>query len=518
MKKIWFILRILCTVSIIGYLFSGCNTQGDGLETQNNIEDQNQIEDSESEKADNNKISKEQQKSYSKQKEENQTTTSEQKNEKSNEAEEAKKEHIQTEDSENKTVEEDVKETDSDKIVNNEELKHQHTYSSLWLYNETYHWHQATCEHKDEVSDLSEHSYDEGHITNVPTTDQTGVLTYTCKVCGYKKNISVAKLKKHSFYLIGSSVREIKNAQTTFGKVYSYNYMCSNCGVTCTKHEGGRIGCTAAQWAAMREGLSVQDSLDNIDFNKKSNEVCTAYSDSIVLQGEIFTISYILNGGTNNNENPTEYTTGSSIILKDPVKLGEVFYGWYEDESFSGNRIYKIESTSASDRTFYAKWKIDSYTITFDTQGGSAIVPQVVPSNVKTLKPQNPTKENFDFVYWYYYDEYNQEREYYFGEYPGQNITLYAKWKAKPVSVPLSVSVLPESDIEVTKTQTENGYSFSVPSGYAVLGWYWDNIQISTESTISLGSDKLTKGTHILSLEAKTGDKYRSYTAEIKVE
>ena len=36
---------------------------------------------------------------------------------------------------------------------------HSHTYSDKWTHDDTYHWHKATCEHEDEVSDKAEHSY-----------------------------------------------------------------------------------------------------------------------------------------------------------------------------------------------------------------------------------------------------------------------------------------------------------------------------------------------------------------------
>ena len=34
-----------------------------------------------------------------------------------------------------------------------------HSYSEEWTTNETYHWHEATCEHSDEISGKAEHSY-----------------------------------------------------------------------------------------------------------------------------------------------------------------------------------------------------------------------------------------------------------------------------------------------------------------------------------------------------------------------
>lgn len=51
------------------------------------------------------------------------------------------------------------------------EEKHEHTFSSEWTYDETNHWHAATCEHKDEKSGVAAHTFSGD----------------TCTVCGYTK-------------------------------------------------------------------------------------------------------------------------------------------------------------------------------------------------------------------------------------------------------------------------------------------------------------------------------------------
>ena len=54
---------------------------------------------------------------------------------------------------------------------------HVHDYSSDWTSNETEHWHQAVCEHKDEVSDKSPHTWDGGVVTVNPTEETVGEKT-----------------------------------------------------------------------------------------------------------------------------------------------------------------------------------------------------------------------------------------------------------------------------------------------------------------------------------------------------
>lgn len=62
-----------------------------------------------------------------------------------------------------------------------------HTFSTDWKFTTTEHWHQATCEHTDQVSDKAEHIYGEGVVTKQPTCTLAGTTEYTCVVCGYTK-------------------------------------------------------------------------------------------------------------------------------------------------------------------------------------------------------------------------------------------------------------------------------------------------------------------------------------------
>lgn len=69
-------------------------------------------------------------------------------------------------------------------------------------------------------------------------------------------------------------------------------------------------------------------------------------------------INYILNGGVNNSENPSTYTTADRIKLKEPTKDGYTFEGWYTSSKFDIiSRISEIASGNAQDISVYAKWK-----------------------------------------------------------------------------------------------------------------------------------------------------------------
>ena len=56
--------------------------------------------------------------------------------------------------------------------------KHEHTFSEEWDYDETYHWHNSTCEHE-LIKDKAEHKFVE-HID-----ESKQIVSYDCSVCGY---------------------------------------------------------------------------------------------------------------------------------------------------------------------------------------------------------------------------------------------------------------------------------------------------------------------------------------------
>ena len=87
----------------------------------------------------------------------------------------------------------------------------------------------------------------------------------------------------------------------------------------------------------------------------------------------IYTITYVLDGGQNSPENPTEYTEGQSIRLKEPTKSEYKFLGWYTEDD---KLIEKIEKDMSGNITLYAKWEElqqnkSEYRITYNLNGGN---------------------------------------------------------------------------------------------------------------------------------------------------
>jgi uncharacterized repeat protein (TIGR02543 family) len=69
-----------------------------------------------------------------------------------------------------------------------------------------------------------------------------------------------------------------------------------------------------------------------------------------------YTITYNLNGGTNNSANPPSYTVESpAITLADPSRANYTFGGWHDDAGLV-IATTGIPAGSTGNKTFYAKW------------------------------------------------------------------------------------------------------------------------------------------------------------------
>ena len=89
----------------------------------------------------------------------------------------------------------------------------------------------------------------------------------------------------------------------------------------------------------------------------------------------------------------------ASVITapKNPTKEGYTFLGW-----FDGNDVKFVEGATVplNGVTYTAKWQINQYTITFDTDGGSTVDAITLPYGSQVVAPENPTKTGYTFAGW----------------------------------------------------------------------------------------------------------------------
>ena len=123
-------------------------------------------------------------------------------------------------------------------------LEHDHIWGSSWSTDENAHWHECTYEFNDcDITDntqkagYGEHTFDEGEVTTEATCTETGVMTYTCTVCGYEKTEEIPAAG-HKF----SSWKTV-SAATVFAPK-KQERTCSICGEKETRNSGSKLKAT----------------------------------------------------------------------------------------------------------------------------------------------------------------------------------------------------------------------------------------------------------------------------------
>ncbi|MCM1568095.1 MAG: InlB B-repeat-containing protein [Roseburia sp.] len=186
----------------------------------------------------------------------------------------------------------------------------------------------------------------------------------------------------------------------------------------------------------------VRDSQYNTSaFNKKYPMGKTNYNPDKDSANKKYTITYKLNGGKNSSKNPSTYTKSSATItLKNPTRTGYTFKGWYSDKNFK-NKVTKISKGSTGNKTLYAKWAANKYTVVFNGNNNT----NNVKMSSKTYKygtsyklPANTFKRTgYTFTGW------NTKKDGSGKSYSnkasvknlttksGGKVTLYAQWKKK---------------------------------------------------------------------------------------
>ena len=84
-----------------------------------------------------------------------------------------------------------------------------------------------------------------------------------------------------------------------------------------------------------------------------------------------------------------------------------------------------------SDLTVTAQYSRDTYTVTFDSQEGSAVDPQTVAHGQTALEPDAPTRDGYTFEGWYTEDTFGTAWD--FDDPITGDLTLYARWTALPI-------------------------------------------------------------------------------------
>ncbi|GEM_PF-4157507 len=170
----------------------------------------------------------------------------------------------------------------------------------------------------------------------------------------------------------------------------------------------------------------------------------------------------------------TQYNIEQDITFMIPDnKIGYNFAGWFETSDFSGDSISGWTKGQKTGRIFvYAKWEPKTYTINFDSCGGTTVSSQVISYNSVVIQPEDPIYNDQNFMGWYLDSEqtimFDFSKPFVFPESfeDTENVTLYAKWGKFVYIEGASVSKWWEFDARYTKYYFSTCDTFTIPNLY----------------------------------------------------
>lgn len=191
-----------------------------------------------------------------------------------------------------------------------------------------------------------------------------------------------------------------------------------------------------------------------------------------------YTLSFNAQGGAVDPSSKSVTYNSAVGVLPTPTKTNYTFTSWNTEEDGSGSS-YTSETIyiSASSSTLYAQWTANTYTLSFNAQGGTvSTTSKSVTYNSAVGVLPTPTKTNYTFTSWNTMSdgnglEYNNATVYNISG----NSTLYAQWvgntyiiafNSQGGSLSPNKAVVYSSALGALPTPTREGYIFS--------GWFTD--------------------------------------------
>lgn len=186
---------------------------------------------------------------------------------------------------------------------------------------------------------------------------------------------------------------------------------------------------------AVKEGFVFIGWFDNAEFTGSPVTAISAGNQgkktiyAKYIENKTYEITYNLDGGQNNPDNPEKLDNAKVTRLLEPTKEGYHFLGWYSDVEFN-NKITEIPAKLEEGFTVYAKWhQIETFNITYVLNGGiNHKDNKVVYVNNVVNNILAPTKLGHEFAGWFTDPEFAGSKVSSLAFGHSGDLMLYAKW------------------------------------------------------------------------------------------
>jgi len=298
----------------------------------------------------------------------------------------------------------------------------------------------------------------------IANRDTTGVITLTGGLIKNNGKYAINAVYKTTIYANG-------------GEVYGEVYLNQACKITCLAEDNGItafkgktvIGGTSSvnpshvDWGLFYGGLYIYGNTTGVIVTYKDGD--SEYAKQVLPSGTL--------------------ATRPDAPAATP---GYTFGGWNKADGTA----WDYASDKVTDNiTLYAKWAANTYTITFDTAGGSEIAPITQDYGTVITAPEAPTREGYTFKGW---DKEIPETM------PTENITVKAQWEINQYTIAFDTA----GGSEIAPITQDYGTAITAPAeptreGYTFIGW-------DTEIPATMPAENITLKAKWKDIEKPTGE------------
>ena len=266
--------------------------------------------------------------------------------------------------------------------------------------------------------------------------DTTGVITLTGGLIKNNGRYAINAVYKTTIYANG-------------GEVYGEVHLSQACKITCLAEDNGItafkgktvIGGTSSvnpshvDWGLFYGGLYIYGNTTGVIVTYKDGD--SEYAKQVLPSGTL--------------------ATRPDAPAATP---GYTFGGWNKADGTA----WDYASDKVTDNiTLYAKWAANTYTITFDTAGGSEIAPITQDYGTVITAPEAPTREGYTFIGW------DKEIP---TTMPTENMTVTAQWEINQYTITFDTN----GGSEIAPITQDYGTVITAPEapereGYTFIGW-----------------------------------------------
>lgn len=229
-------------------------------------------------------------------------------------------------------------------------------------------------------------------------------------------------------------------------------------------------GTTSVDLDGIPEGWNATPMQDGLGFTMTSED--GSITVEYVFQPETIIHTVTFDYGIEGMTGSQQVTDGGKATEPvAPVRDGYRFDGWLLD-----GQTYDFATPVTGDITLTAGWTINTYTVRFDTAGGSSVPEQAIDHGQKITEPAAPTREGYTFTGWLL-----DGRPFDFSTPITGNLTLTAGWQENEPPAPVTHTVTFDSAGGSTipaQTVTDGAAAIDpgtpTRDGYTFTGWLLD--------------------------------------------